>query len=123
MAPERSDRILSTRSLVVFGLLSLALPSAAQEPPSTAQATKPVGDAHRGEILAKRWCVSCHLQDNSVSGPDAAPTFHSVAEKVGKDPDAIRGFLKHPHKPMPPLELDRAQIEDLIAYFKDMAKP
>jgi mono/diheme cytochrome c family protein len=84
-------------------------------------AAKPVGDARRGEALTQRWCASCHQAGGAV-GTDAAPTFTWIAGQAKKDPDFIRAFLNHPDAPMPPIDLDQAEIADIVAYFDDLSK-
>lgn len=78
-------------------------------------------DAAKGEQLAHQWCANCHVVDNgatSATVPQGPPSFHTIAERL--DPDALRAFLSHPHKPMPDLALTRAEIEDLIAYIETL---
>jgi mono/diheme cytochrome c family protein len=87
-----------------------------------ASSMKPVGDARRGEVLADRWCATCHLQPGQAAATDVAPPFQRVAEKAASDPGFIRAFLNKPHAPMPPLNLNQAEIADLIAYLVEQAK-
>jgi mono/diheme cytochrome c family protein len=84
-------------------------------------AAKPVGDAARGEALTRRWCAACH-QPEGAAASDAAPTFTWIAGQEKKDPAYIRAFLNHPHAPMPPIDLDQAEIADIVAYFDDLSK-
>jgi mono/diheme cytochrome c family protein len=83
---------------------------------------RPIGDPQRGEALTQRWCVACHQAKGADVATDAVPSFAWIAGQVRKDPDFIRGFLNHPHAPMPPIDLNQAQIADLIAYFDEMSK-
>ncbi|HUC60570.1 MAG TPA: cytochrome c [Alphaproteobacteria bacterium] len=76
-----------------------------------------VGDAARGAALAERWCASCHAMPGQSQASDTAPSIDALAHDPKTTPDFLRGFLAQPHKPMPPLSLSRAQIEDLVAYF------
>ena len=90
---------------------------------ATAQAAaKPVGDPDRGEALTRRWCAACHQPAGKAVATDAVPTFAQIAEKVRRNPGYIRAFLNHPHAPMPPLDLDQAEIADIVAYFDDFSK-
>ena len=95
-------------------LIALAAPSLAAPPP---------GDSARGAALATRWCAGCHLPTGDGAVTDAAPTFHWIAGQAEKDPRFIRAFLMKPHAPMPPLDLSRQDIDDVVAYFKTIAKP
>ncbi len=108
---------------LAFGLPAVFYLAAAatQAPPLAPNAVRIVGDAGRGEQLAGRWCASCHLPSSTGSVSDAAPTFHWIGALARKNPESVRTFLSHPHAPMPPLELDRGQIEDLVAYFRSLA--
>jgi mono/diheme cytochrome c family protein len=90
---------------------------------ATAQAVaKPVGDAGRGEALTQRWCASCHQPAGGAPATDMVPTFGQIAKKAKDDPAYIRAFLNRPHAPMPPLNLDQAEIADIVAYFDDLSK-
>ncbi len=110
--------------LAVLMAIGVALPAAAEQwpPSSSTHQIKIVGDAERGEALAKRWCASCHLPDATGAVSDAVPTFHWIGQQARNDPAGIRAFLQHPHPPMPPLELDRTQIADIVAYFDTLAQ-
>jgi len=75
----------------------------------------PAGDPKRGAAITAKWCAGCHL-----SGPtadDHIPTLGALAAHPPRTDGAIRTFLMQPHKPMPPLELEIQQIEDIIAYL------
>jgi mono/diheme cytochrome c family protein len=114
---ESNIRIALALALCLGGT---ALPAHGQAPQST-HPVKAIGDPVRGEALAKRWCASCHLPGANGSATDAAPSFPRVADWAQSHPDDIRTFLTRPHAPMPPLELDRVQIEDMVAYFRKLA--
>jgi len=95
-------------AIVISGAaVALALPASAQG----LDATK------HGEALAQRCCISCHLPGNAASGTDAAPTLHQIRALARAEPDRIRTFLTRPHDPMPPLELSRGDIADIVAYL------
>ncbi len=83
---------------------------------------RPIGDPQRGEALTQRWCVTCHQAKGANVATDAVPSFSWIAGQVRKNPDFIRGFLNHPHAPMPPIDLNQAEIADLIAYFDELSK-
>jgi len=83
---------------------------------------KPVGDPARGAALTQRWCASCHQPAAAATATDMIPTFAQIATKAKADPAYMRGFLNHPHAPMPPLNLDQAEIADIVAYFDDLSK-
>ena len=87
--------------------LALAIPAAGQE----------LDAAKRGEAAVQRWCISCHLPQSAASGADAAPTLHQIRALARGNPDRIRTFLSRPHSPMPPLQLSRADIADIVAYL------
>lgn len=107
-----------TRSL----MLSAVLLCLATAPALAQQATSPPGDAGHGEALARQWCSSCHLLEGQGKTTDTAPAFGTIAHDPRMTPDHLRGFLSHPHAQMPPLELSRSEISDLIAYFGELAK-
>jgi mono/diheme cytochrome c family protein len=77
-------------------------------------------DVAKGEIIAKRWCASCHLispeQKRAVAD---VPGFAVVARM--KLPDlSLKAFLSDPHPRMPNMSLTRAEIEDIVAYIRSL---
>jgi len=112
------------RPILTAALIAIGIAQAAQAQPtasSSAQPIKYVGDAQRGEALVTRWCTSCHRLSDDGSATDQAPTIRWIAGRVRENPAYIRTFLNHPHAPMPPLDLDRGEIEDVIVYFGELA--
>ncbi len=75
-------------------------------------------DARNGEVLAKRWCVSCHVVAPDQRGPasEAAP-FASIAKRPDFDAHRLAFFLLNPHPTMPDIGLSRSAAEDLAAYI------
>jgi mono/diheme cytochrome c family protein len=75
------------------------------------------GDPRAGAEVALRWCTACHLVRPAASGPavQGPPAFQTIARE--RTTDALRAFLTRPHPPMPPIELSRADIDNLIAYI------
>jgi hypothetical protein len=49
----------------------------------------------------------------AVQGP---PAFQTIAR--ARAPDSLRAFLARPHPPMPPIDLSRADIDNLVAYIE-----
>ncbi|HKO08544.1 MAG TPA: cytochrome c [Alphaproteobacteria bacterium] len=96
--------------------ISLALPALAQE-------SNIKGDPARGYTLAQRWCSDCHLLKGENRAVQGIPPFQAIARDPSKTPDYLRAFLVKPHGSMPPLELDRRQIEDIIAYIGSLRAP
>ena len=78
-------------------------------------------DVDKGEQIAKKWCVNCHVIDSKSSGAvsQGPPSFPSIA-RSGMRSDQLRGFLTHPHGAMPDLALTRAEIDDLISYIETL---
>jgi mono/diheme cytochrome c family protein len=76
------------------------------------------GDADAGADVAMRWCSACHLIRPLASGPvlQGPPTFQTMARE--RSPTMLRTFLANPHAPMPPIELSRTDIENLLAYIE-----
>jgi mono/diheme cytochrome c family protein len=115
------------RKTAIIALLAFAgAPPAAAQPDDAVPRPQPiriVGDAARGEALVTRWCTSCHRLSNDGTASDQAPSIPWIADQARKDPNYIRVFLNHPHAPMPPLDLDRGEIEDAVAYFRGTGRP
>jgi mono/diheme cytochrome c family protein len=107
--------------LIAFGIASPAM-AQHDKAVSKPQPTKIVGDAKRGEALVTRWCTSCHRLSDDGTASDQAPSIRWIADLAQKKPDYIRTFLNHPHAPMPPLDLDRTEIEDAVTYFREFGK-
>lgn len=75
-------------------------------------------DAGKGEVLAKRWCSTCHVvAGNQTQGGTQAPAFSTIAKTRGLDAAGIALFLLAPHPKMPDMSLSRAEAADLAAYI------
>lgn len=105
---------MSPKLLAVIAALAFSAPALAQAP-QPAPTRKP--DPATGEIIAKRWCASCHLvaPDQTRASADA-PTFSAIAAKK-MDDDALAAFLQTPHPRMPDMSLSRNEISDLVAFI------
>ena len=80
-------------------------------------------DPALGLKLAKQWCAQCHVVDEGATpGADAGPPFAALARDPAKTESVLRGFLHQPRQPMPPLELTKQDIDDLVAYIRSLAK-
>jgi mono/diheme cytochrome c family protein len=79
------------------------------------------GDAEAGRKLARLWCTSCHIVDETPRGADTAPPFPTIAERH-QDRAWIRAWITAPHPPMPNLNLSRQQIDDVVAYLDSLQK-
>jgi mono/diheme cytochrome c family protein len=76
-------------------------------------------DAKKGEILAKRWCASCHvISTDQQQGTAQAPPFSAIASKPDFSETTIAYFLLTPHPRMPDMNLSRSEAADLAAYIK-----
>lgn len=92
--------------------LTVAVSSAAAQP----------ADPTEGKRLAEAWCSQCHVVGGgATTGPDVGPPFAALANDPEKTEDTLRGFLQHPQRPMPPLELSRRDIDQLVAYIRSLA--
>ncbi len=80
-------------------------------------------DAAQGEILAKRWCASCHIvAPDQTRGADSVPTFASIAKRPDFSADKTAKFLMDPHPKMPDMQLGRGEAADLGAYIASLGK-
>lgn len=85
-----------------------------------AASAQEVGSAERGAEIVSRWCTDCHSTGMTAEAGDIGPSFD---ETVGRrSPDYIRGFLANPHVrgAMPPFDLSREHIEDIVAYMQTL---
>ena len=96
-----------TRTLIACIAAWIALAPAAQ-----------AADAGQGEVLARRWCASCHLvaSDQQRTSTQAAP-FTAIAGRRDFDAARVALFLLRPHPRMPDMTLSRAEAADLAAYI------
>lgn len=77
-------------------------------------------DARAGRDLAQRWCSGCHVVDPAGRGPDTAPPFPIIAQRNPGNRGWLRAWLTAPHPPMPNLNLNRQQIDDVAAYLESL---
>ena len=97
---------------LTYGLSLLLLAGACE--------TSLAADAYKGETLAKRWCVSCHVvSEEQRKGSDMAPSFSAIASRPGFNEDRLAYFLLDPHPKMPNLALSRDETRDLAAYIAE----
>lgn len=85
----------------------------------------PLPSAERGLAIAQVSCAACHLigskqQSSAVAG---VPSFQTIANRPQQTAARLLQALIRPHRPMPQLQLTRAEIDDLIAYFDALRKP
>jgi mono/diheme cytochrome c family protein len=79
-------------------------------------------DPERGKRTALDWCSDCHLvsPDQAKAVPDTAPSFKELAQDP-RGTDYIATFLQAPHfKNMKGLDLNRYDIEDIVAYIDSL---
>lgn len=75
-------------------------------------------DAGQGEVLAKRWCATCHVVSAAQErGSTQAPPFSEIARKPGLDAGQLALYLLLPHPRMPDMNMSRAEAADLAAYI------
>ncbi len=79
-------------------------------------------DAHRGEVLAKHWCATCHqISAEQKTVNSDVPSFLSVARNKKLTPKVLTAFLSTSHPRMPDMHLSRSEIADIVAYIKSLA--
>jgi mono/diheme cytochrome c family protein len=80
-------------------------------------------DASKGERMAKRWCVACHVvAPDQARGNTQAPPFSEIAKTAGFTEQKLAFFLLAPHPQMPDMNLSRAEAADLAAYIARQGK-
>jgi len=93
------------------GLLSVA---AALALPLAAHAA----DVEHGEVMAKRWCASCHIvASDQKTGSTQAPPFSAIAKEPAFDAGKVAFYLLLPHPQMADIGLTRDDASDLAAYI------
>ena len=78
-----------------------------------------VGDATAGQLLAERWCSSCHVLGPAPSSgtSNGAPTSAGIARMGSTTPLSLRAFFQTSHARMPDLHLSQDEIDDVAAYI------
>ena len=80
-------------------------------------------DARRGEQLARRWCVDCHVVAANQSRPTSeAPPFASIANRNNFNAENLAFFLLAPHPKMPNMSLTRSEAIDLALYIASLKR-
>ena len=80
-------------------------------------------DAANGEVLAKRWCASCHVvAADQRAGSGQAPPFSAIGKRPDLDATRLAIFLMAPHPVMPDMALSRNEAADLAAYIQKQGK-
>lgn len=103
-------RLIKTSNIVAAMLLAFTL-----APFANAQ------DSDRGNELAQRWCVNCHLISAEGPGTDIGPAFSTLANDLLLSDHGLRSWLLSPHDPMPDLALSDPEIADIIAYIRTLS--
>lgn len=116
----KSEENMRETWIIAMIAIVIAVPAIAQ-PQNLSSSSAPIkiiGSPQRGQALVERWCADCHHAGTDTSANDQVPSIRWIADQEKKDPHYIRAFLHRPHAPMPPLDLDRVEIEDIISYLE-----
>ncbi|MFM2042294.1 MAG: hypothetical protein RLY86_870 [Pseudomonadota bacterium] len=108
------NRALSKADLtkVHTGILAVTLVLTATAPGWA----EPAGDPMAGAQKVQTLCSSCHaVGDGALTANDGAPTLPSVA--AGRTDPELELWLSDPHGAMPPVNLTRQEIADIVAYI------
>ena len=104
---------MSTRSFVLSAAISIY---------SICGVAAPVrGDPEAGRQLVLASCIGCHALTGSNRATDGAPPLSFLAKDNRARPAWVRGWLMDPHPPMPTIALNRAQIDNIVAYLNTLA--
>jgi mono/diheme cytochrome c family protein len=80
-------------------------------------------DALHGEVLARRWCATCHVVASNQRRPTGeAPPFATIARSPGFSAERLAFYLLLPHPKMPNMSLSRTEASDLAAYIASLGK-
>ncbi len=108
---------MKTRSFAtLLAVFAIGLAGAAAGSDKPGSAGKVVGDAARGQSIAVKWCQNCHAF-KGASASDQVPSLSAIAARPGRTGEAMRAFLMQPHDPMPPLQLNNQEVEDLVVFL------
>ena len=99
---------------LVFSLLT-ALVAACYGSPAQA------ADPEIGLDVARRWCASCHVVEESQPRASAdASAFRTIARAPGYNRQRLTTFLMEPHGMMPNMALSRLEVELIVAYIETL---
>lgn len=77
----------------------------------------------RGEILARKWCASCHIvAPDQRSAQDGVPSFAGIARSSHHAGKKLAPFLLTQHPRLPGVVLSQREARDLAAYIKSKAR-
>jgi mono/diheme cytochrome c family protein len=105
----KAHKLLALAGAAVI-TMSIQTPARAQE------------DVSLGQSLAREVCSECHAVETSVlqsPNPDAA-AFQELANTPGMNALTIKVWLQSPHRTMPLLVLDGAEIEGVSDYIMSL---
>jgi mono/diheme cytochrome c family protein len=112
LEPNMTLRILFTACGAVLFQALIAL-----------QAHAFVANAAKGEVIAKRWCATCHVvSPGQTTANSDVPSFSSLARNQELTPGQLTAFLSTPHPRMPDMSLTRGEIADIVAYIRSLAQ-
>lgn len=85
--------------------------------------TAKAADADHGQVLAQRWCATCHaITAEGRQTADVPPSFVSIARRDSFDANRLAFFLLNPHPVMPNMGLSRSEATDLAAYIASLRR-
>ena len=74
----------------------------------------------RGQEVAERFCAGCHAtndQKERIVQGTIVPSFRALAGRPNLTPQRLQAFIMTPHRPMPGMSLELAEVDDLVAYI------
>lgn len=82
----------------------------------------PLTNPNKGRELSERLCSNCHVVSDRNTNPVTVgiPSFNAIANDPRNTPELIAGSIIIPHPPMPSIELERAEIRDIVAYIQTL---
>lgn len=104
-------------------LVSLAAATAAYGISTAAQAQDAA--VQRGRVFAQANCSRCHAIGPVGESPlPKAPPFRTLHQRYPVEDlaEALAEGIRTAHRTMPEFELERRQIDDLIAYLKSLQR-
>ena len=105
-------------TLCVFGLALVALPCAAQTPPSKLERR-----IERGHELARANCASCHaVEAEGVSPNRRSPPFRALSGRYGELTlhQKLTEIAETGHYDMPPQPVHTNEVRALVAYINSL---
>jgi mono/diheme cytochrome c family protein len=117
---ERMPHASTAFAVVLFGVLTCAVPCAAQTP------SRLEARIHHGHVLAQANCAACHaVEPGSVSPNRRAPPFQTLSGRYVELTlhQQLTEIAETGHYDMPPVPVHTDEVRAIVAYLNSLPAP